>query len=542
MAQATPESFFSSTMNQRPSMIRIFRWTGAVATGCLLAASAPPLQWQDAAWVAFLPLLASCRYATPGQAARLGFGAGAVCWLLSIHWLIHVSAVGWITLALYCALYVLPPAWLFSWWCQTQGITRWWSNLLVLFLWPAVWVGFEYVRSTLLTGFPWNPVGVSQYRNILVIQLAAWGGVYAVSFLVLLLNTAIALTVLQYVEHRGRRLRRPHVELMLALALLALAFTHGWRVLRHADLPATTLRVALIQPGIPQTEKWDRETVDKIYAHLRELTESALRSPGLDLVVWPETALPDDVRLSPVSYQLVRELATNGVPMLVGSMDTEWTDDYKPNYFNSSFLFDATGAIVQGYDKRHLVMFGEYVPLEQFVPFMNAMTPIEASFTPGITSTVFRLETPGVAFSALICFEDTVAALAREAVLNGARLLINQTNDAWFDPSAASRQHMAHCVFRCVENRVPAIRSGNTGVSCCIDGYGRVYDLLEDQDGNTVFPGFLNSSVRVPGAEHALTPYTRHGDLFGITCAFIALPAFFSAVWRSRKRVYCKSA
>ncbi len=143
------------------------------------------------------------------------------------------------------------------------------------------------------------------------------------------------------------------------------------------------------------------------------------------------------------------------------------------------------------------------------------MTPIEDSFSAGTTSTVFQLRSPAVRFSSLICFEDTVARLARESVRNGARLLVNQTNDAWFDPSSGSRQHMAHCVLRCVENRVPAVRAANTGVTCAIDPYGRVYDTLEREDGDTVFPGFATTAVQVPGTAFVPTFYTQHGDAFG---------------------------
>jgi apolipoprotein N-acyltransferase len=247
-------------------------------------------------------------------------------------------------------------------------------------------------------------------------------------------------------------------------------------------------------------------------------------------VVWPETAVPDDILRSRRSYDLVSGLLTNGVPILVGSMDTEWIGDYRPVHYNSSFLFEPDQGPLQGYDKRHLVLFGEYVPLQRFLPFMTAMTPIQASFTPGSTSTVFRLEEPDITFSALICFEDTVAHLARESVRNGARLLINQTNDAWFDVSAASRQHMAQCVFRCVENRVPAVRVGNTGVSCCIDPYGRVYDVLEKKDGGTVFPGFKNTSVLVPPPDRAPTFYTRKGDMLGGSAAMLSVTLFLAMV------------
>lgn len=506
-------------------------WTGAALTGLLLSAALPPLEWRDTAWIAFLPLFLALRRA-PDKALKLGFTAGAVFWLVSIWWITHVSVAGWIGLSLYCALYFMPFAWLAAWWMRRMGVRAWWSNVLLMVAAAAAWVGLEYVRSVLFTGFPWVPLGVTQYRNGALIQAARWGGVYAVSALVVWVNAAIALTVLRYVNLRGRWERHPHPELMFGFLALVLAFTNGWNTLRKDTVPTQELRVAVVQPNIPQEDKWTKETFGMTYQRLRTLTETALRAGDADLVIWPETAVPDYIRDSEDSYGLVRDMATGGKPLLVGSMDISWEDE-EPLFYNSSFLFDTNAVIVRVYDKRHLVPFGEYVPLQPFVPFIQALTPIEGSFTPGRTSTVFRLESRDAAFSVLICFEDTVASLARASVRNGARLLVNQTNDAWFDPSSASRQHMIQCVFRCVENGVPAVRCANTGVSCFIDRSGRVYDVLDDGEGRTRVSGCRTSALRVPEQDLPLTFYTRHGDVFAWACLFIAGVPFGIALRRT---------
>ncbi|MFH0952744.1 MAG: apolipoprotein N-acyltransferase [Verrucomicrobiota bacterium] len=513
---------------------------GAVLSGLLLAASFPPLEWKNAAWVALVPLMMAVRHAPPARAMRLGLLAGTVFWGLSISWLRHVTIVGWITLSLYCALYLMPLAALVSWWTPRWGSGRSLPNIALMLLATATWAGFEYIRSHLFTGFAWNPLGATQYRNLLLIQMATWGGVHAVSALVMWVNAAVALTFLRYQDLGWRWTRHLHPELMLGFLAVALAVAHGWQLLKTSPVPTTPLRVSVVQPNIPQEDKWTPDTFDMIYDRLRTLTQGALRAGKPDLLIWPETAVPDDVRSSEPSYGVVYELATNGVPILVGSMDTEWRDEGKPLYYNSSFLFDAQGVIRQGYDKRHLVIFGEYVPLQPFLPFVRALTPIQESFSPGWTSTVFRLEQPDVAFSVLICFEDTVAKLARDSVRNGARCLVNQTNDAWFDPSSASKQHMIQCVFRCVENRVPAIRCANTGVSCCIDRLGRVYDVLDDGRGATRIMGFRASEVAVPGESMPWTFYTRHGDLFAQACAWVGVGmaaglAFSARVERRRR-------
>ncbi len=496
---------------------------GAIATGLLLAAGFAPLQVSLAAWVALVPLLLAVCDASPGRAFRLGFGAGTVFWILSISWLRHVTIPGCIGLAMYCALFVAPVPVAASFWMRRFGTVRGVANVGLMILVAATWAGFEYARSTFLTGFPWNPLAATQYRNLVLIQLARWGGVYAVSALIAFVNAAIALTVLRYVPRRMERGKTIHPEMIVGFAVLAVAALLGRHVLASECAQGDRLRVMLIQPNFPIGYYYDKDRFDYISDQMRNLTGLSLIGNQPDLVVWPETALADEVRTSPESYELVEGFAKRGVPMLVGTMDTEWRDD-GPRYFNSSVLFDTNGIIVSTYDKRHLVMFGEYVPLKRVCPFLRALTPIQESFTPGSSSTVFRLEKPAVALSSLICFEDTVADLARESVRNGARLLVNQTNDGWFDPSSQSLQHMILCVFRCVENGVPAARCCVTGVSCLIDRSGRIHDVLQDGQGRSALvSGFRAGEVFVPADDMPLTFYTRHGDVFAVTSLILAI-------------------
>ena len=212
----------------------------------------------------------------------------------------------------------------------------------------------------------------------------------------------------------------------------------------------------------------------------------------------------------------------------MGSMDFD-DSGRAIKYFNSAFLYQPGGSAPQTYAKRHLVLFGEYIPLEQWIPFLRVLTPVEESFTPGREAVVFRMGRR--AFAVLICFEDTVAGLARDCVRAGARLLINQTNDAWFDPSWASRQHMAQCVFRCVENRVSAVRATNTGITCFIDRQGRIVSLLGRAEGPLPDPDYLTQAVDLPPADMPLTFYTRHGDVLGLSCAAFTLTLLAVMVW-----------
>jgi len=501
----------------------------AVASGLLLFAAFPPVGAEQTAWVALVPLFIACAFANPRRAAGLGVLSGTVFFVSSLYWLWHVSVIGWLVLALYCALYFIPPAVLIaSRRCKWKSRNRA-KNLVWIFMTAAVWVASEYVRTRLFTGFSWNLLGVSQWKNLPLIQSAAWGGVYLSSALVVMFNAALAATVLQYL-HGLRKTYRLHVEILAALFLAALVYSVGLHVILMAPACAASLRIALIQPNIPEVGNWSLADPDFTYGQLGSLTETAHAAPALDLVIWPETALPDCVRFSARSDRFVRSLTVNRVPLLVGSMDVEWDDESNPRYFNSTMLFDTRGDLLTCYHKQHLVLFGEYIPFDEKIPFINALTPISASFSAGRDSTLFRLPNDERPFSVLICFEDTMPYLARRAVRAGATWLVNQTNDSWFDPDSGSLQHLANGVFRAVENRVPMVRCANTGMTCAVDPYGRVDRTLPPR-----IAGF-QIVTPAPWTDGPLTFYTRFGDLFAQTCLVLSAGACIFLMVRSRKK------
>ncbi len=513
-------------------------WISAVASGLLLALSFAPHEVAEAAWIALVPVLIAAWGGEVRRGFQLGLLAGLAFWLPSLWWLTKVTAPGWFGLSLYCSVYLGCFGAGAALWSRRWGVTSWLRNLGFMLFVAAWWAGLELARSNWFTGFPWNPLGATQYKNAALLQPAAWGGVSLVSALVVWVNAGLALTVIQYRERRGHWGRRPHPEIIAAFLVVALVFAWGVRRLKATSPGEAPLRVALIQTNIPQDEKWDASTVSLIYQRLRDLTGNALRAGRSDLIIWPETALPDDVATSQPSYDLVYELLTNGTPILVGSMDTHWPETGAPTFYNSSFLFDVSGEPLGVYDKRHLVPFGEYIPLPSLLPFLKALTPIQESFSAGTTSTVFNLPGREVPFSVLICFEDTVPSLARASVRNGARLLVNQTNDAWFDPAAASRQHMIQSILRTVENGVPLVRVANTGVSCVIDRRGVVMAKLADEQGGTRFDGFKLAEVRPAPAGFAFTFYTRYGDVIpGLAgLAALALVIVLACASRSTRR------
>lgn len=501
----------------------------ALLSGSLLFLSFPPHELGVFAWVALVPLILACSGSTPRRAALLGWLAGAVFFVGSLYWLRHVTWAGYLGLAFYSALYLIPFAVLVAlrpggWSSMARTKNLGWMLALA-----AVWAAAEYVRSTFLTGFPWNLLAVSQYDQTSLIQIADIGGVYLLSAVMVFVNAGVAVTILQYAKGRRRSGYQMHVEFMTAMFLLGAVSSYGLRILLSKEAASEPVRAALIQPNIPEVGNWELADPELVYDRLDKLTDLAVRTPELDLLIWPETALPDCVRYSTRSADLVRKYTARGVPILVGSMDLEWNEDGRQNFYNASLLFSPENELLGTYRKQHLVLFGEYIPFEEKVPFINALTPIESSFRAGHESTQFRLPGDDRAFSVLICFEDTLPTLARCAARAGATWLVNQTNDSWFDPDGGSEQHLAHAVFRTVETRLPLLRCTNTGVTCAIDSKGRIQQTLQPRT-----EGFHVAAVYPADPERKQTFYTRHGDRFAQACLLATIALFISLAFKSR--------
>jgi apolipoprotein N-acyltransferase len=347
------------------------------------------------------------------------------------------------------------------------------------------------------------------------------------------------------------------------LLLMAVVWSVGVRRVRALRASAgeelRPMRVVAIQPNVPQLKKWPDAFESEIYGALEDRMDlvTALQAE-IDLVVWPETALPgflpDDSEVATFVRQLVRE---TGTPLLVGAMEiggrhprgdgADPDDVSQPPQpwdwilHNSTFLYAGDGTLVGRYRKQHLVPFGEYLPMDQHWGWVRRLEPLGFSCTPGRESAVFSVETPAgatIPFSSLICFEDVFAGVARGMVRNGARLLVNQTNDAWFDGSVAAVQHMSHCVFRCVENRLPAVRAANTGVTCFIDRTGQIDEtsrgILKRKEWTLI--DYRSETVAVPRDDMVLTFYTRFGDWpLAIPAAILALVASVMT-WRQSKK------
>jgi apolipoprotein N-acyltransferase len=318
--------------------------------------------------------------------------------------------------------------------------------------------------------------------------------------------------------------------MMLPMLVVSVVFADGYLKLLRPQPPAPTVTVALIQPSIPQSLIWDERQDENRFRQLLQLSEqAALGKPAL--MIWPEAALPRALRYDEQIERGTTELArAHNMWMIVGSDDIEPRPNAKSptdnNNYNSSFLISPQGSLAQRYIKRNLVIFGEYIPFLDWLPFIRYLTPIDGVFTPGKEVVPFRMHHPEVNVSVLICFEDVFPHLVREYVSDDTDFLVNITNDGWFGEGSAQWQHAAGAVFRAVENGLPLVRCANTGLTCWIDERGRLREIISTDARGIYGPGYLlaNIPVLAPGESRAATFYRRHGDVFGWACAgFVAL-------------------
>ena len=542
------------------------RIASVVVSALILWSVFPPAPLgTDGVWFALVPLLLIIRHTTPRRAFWLGWLGGAIFWLSSLTWLWRLIwnngpwplvVFGHVALALYCALYTalfaLAAATIWQKVHQHENLgTR---LLAIVLVEPLLWVGAEYLRCVVITGFPWNPLGAALYPSISFIQVAAIGGVYTVSLLVLLANGAITSLlerVYDTVRSRnsgedliGGRLRG--IETFLPLMLLALALVWGRNRVQAWQIQSShepVWRVALVQPNSPCIFERGNDTEPAVRKTLLELT-SGLTALLPDLVVWPETALIQSLPFDAFAVNLARDgAAAAGAPLFTGAV--EYRPGNSPAYterrfFNSAWLLGTNGLARGVYHKQHLVPFGEYIPGDRLLPVLQKLSPVGFSCTAGQESTILRVphrdvrEFGELAFSPLICFEDTVAALARKAVRHGAQLLVNVSNDAWFGGSIEPEQHMVQAIFRCVENGVPMVRAANTGVTCAIDPVGRLQFVLESSAHTSGFAGALPCVLAVP-QQPLPTLYTRWGDWILARPAALLLGVVLLSGWLGRK-------
>lgn len=474
----------------------------AIITGLLLSLSFPKADLFFVAWIALVPLFIALQDTTPKAALGYGFISGMVFFLLNLYWVKLFGILPWFLLPFFQALY-------FGFFALIIRIVHHHtedSKIGILFP-PLIWTVLEWLRSLGPLGFTWGGLGYSQYRFLPLIQIASVTGVYGITFIIVLTNTLIA-SCFQKKESltlfRPKSKFSPKYLLMLAVLSIGLPAFAGWLSLIQEKPAAKSVTVAVIQPGIEQSIKWDKGFFDESLSILHRLIlKAAFQKP--EFIFIPETAITEYLQNNPRLWKKVSSWAEEaGAFLAVGALDSS-----PKAPLNTVFVFNPQGNFVDKYAKVKLVPFGEYLPwpVEKTIGHWKVFDPVQ-HFSPGKKQVVFV--TPIARFGVLICFESLFPAMSRKLINNRVDFIAILTNDAWFKTTSAPYEHAYIAVFRAVENRVWIVQSANTGISCIIDSHGRIQEksrLMEDK--------ILVREVAIRG-ENSF--YAHFGDVFVYLC------------------------
>ncbi len=475
-------------------------------------------------WISLVPLILVLRAQSYGRGVFFGVVYGVFTTLLVNYWLATFSLVSLqASVVIFFGFYLVFML-------VALAFYHWTTRLRFLLL-PFAWTAFELGRSSGFLGYPWALVGHSQYEVLSLLQVASLTGVWGVSFLVVLVNSAVA----HAVPMDGRRRRA--FPLFIAVALLGISLAGGQVALVQAgaggdaregdtDRAGTgeVVRIALIQQNSdPRKHEYDR-TFDS----LRRLSDEALREDP-DLVVWSETAFVPNIRRwseeDPRRYRLARLVRSfleyqedMGSYLITGNDDyrrvlDEEGEEIERLNFNAAVFFAPDGERLETYHKIRLVPFTEHFPYEDTLPWVyELLLEFDVHFwEPGEEKTVF--EHPLFGFSTPICFEDIFPNEVRGFIRNGAEVIVNISNDYWSLTPVQAKQHFIGSIFRTVENRRPMVRATSSGLTAHVDRWGRIHATAPYYE-----EAYLVADVEIPAANDT-TVYTRYGDWFPLASA-----------------------
>lgn len=487
--------------------------------GALATLTLPPVHLVPLLWVSFTGLALMLDGARGRWSAfATGFWFGLVHHAAGLYWVAYALLVdpekfGWMIpfavlglgglLAVFAGIATLlareiaPP-----------GIAR----ILAL---AAAWAFAEWLRTWVFTGFPWNLIATAWVGALPVAEFAALAGALGLG----LLTVAVAAMPATLV----RPGRTGPVATAASLALLALVALWGWARLPAEPAPTVpNLRLRLVQASIPQAEKWaPANRAQELIDHM-----TLTRSPGFDKVttaIWPETATPYFIDQDPQARAAIARTVPPGGLLITGAPRATPPDKQPFQVWNSLEAVDGAGEILATYDKVHLVPFGEYVPLRHVLPIAK-VTAGSVDFTPG--TGLATIELPGLPpFSPLICYEGIFPGAVVAPGAPRPRWLLNITNDGWFGMSAGPYQHFAASRLRAIEEGLPLVRDGNTGITAFVDPYGRIVSMLP-----LGAHGVLDGELPEPLV--GLTPFARWGN----ATALVLMALVAAAAWLLGRR------
>jgi len=534
----------------KPSMFRseTFGW-GLLSVG-LLWLSFPPVNWWILAFIAPIGWIRIIRQPEVdcGRPLRCFYVIGFLHWLAMTYWvtLPHwLAAVGWFFLAGYLGIFVVGFLWLARWLVHRNRIAP-------VFAVPVAWVSMEVLRTYLFTGFGLVPLSHSQVDFLQLIQIASVTGAYGVSFVVVMCATVIDEWVAHFRSPESSP--RKYWPSILATSVLISSVAFGYLQLNQELETTGTATVAIVQGSLDTVFGNNSKQRDQAFADYSRMSGDVTSKQKIDLVVWPESMFADSQRIIGITkydpelgkkkmladgttveewanfrdvstMQLVRSYGTK---CLMGT-GTEHIHATSVDQYNTAAFYDRDGVLLDAYYKMHPVMFGEYIPFGDFMPWLYRLTPIGRGLTPGTEPKSFAVG--DIKISPCICFENTVPHLIRRQINDlqqqgeSPHALATLTNDGWFWGSALLDVHLACGIFRAVENRRPMLIAANTGISAHVDECGRVLEQSPKRKSRVIV-------AKVEGRDVS-SLHTQFGDWFGGGCVLLSAIGLVVGKWFS---------
>ncbi len=472
-----------------------------------------------------MPLFFALRGTNGKRAFLLGYLCGIVHLFTTLFWIRHaVYHYGGVNIVLSTLIMLLLCLMLALYHGVFTLVAQKWrdSPVLSVFALPFAWVAWEWALAHApFSGFPWTNLGYTQTPLNMLIQAADITGVYGLSWLVVFANTAIFGLI-----RNQCRLAGTTVLVVCVAAFLGYGY---WRVenVKPVQRMAAPFKVAVIQANIGQSLKWDPAFLDETVKRYVEMTQEAVASkPSPDIVFWPESAMPFLYAIDEKDSGTVNEtVRKTGKPLLFGSIGVTSLDG-KAKLLNRAYLLDENANLRGSYAKQHLVPFGEYVPMSSVLFFVHKLVEGSMEYTPGRERGPVYLGER--AMGVLVCYEVIFPEISREAVLRGARVLMNLTNDAWYGDTGGPYQHLEISRWRAIEFRVPLVRAANSGVSAAFDATGAEIGRIPLNE-----RGFLTMTVQ---PMRMWTFYAAYGDIFAWFSVFVTFSALAFAYFRKKRR------
>jgi apolipoprotein N-acyltransferase len=495
----------------------------AAFSGFLTAVAFPKIGLPFFVWISLIPLFFLLARLRPGSSFLAGWIAGTVFYGMLLYWIPAVPAhygnmSRIVSLLIYFVfILVLALTWaLFGYLFSFLHRSRPAAAFIAA---PFLWVTMEYILTHVLTGFPWGLLGLSQFKNLSFIQIAAVTGVYGVSFVLVLFQGFFVFSILS--SKRG--------PFAAGIILLVLVHLGGFLSLHKVPETPDSFPAAVIQGNVSSDIYWNQIAASEVltlFENHVELTRQASEK-GARLIIWPEFTVPLCFSCEDPIYQSFRRILSQFVQdtqntLLLGTNETTGPPG-EERYFNTALCLGPDLQITK-YAKMHLVPFGEYTPYKKIFGFIEKMTHAIGEVTPGTEPVLHSFN--NLKFGSPICYEIIFPDLVRRFSKKGADFLVTITNDGWYGTSAAPYQHFANAVLRAVENRRFLLRAATTGISGIIDPYGRI--VVQSEIGTkTYLTGTITPSK-------AMTFYARFGDVFSLLCLTASLVFFILAIFKRK--------